>query len=288
MAEAPAHKFGQLIGNLLENLIENPLQDFCERQNLYLDKQGPRPKVRSGKKVSWHDKYDNKHDLDFVIEKDGDENTQGRPVAFIEAAWRRYTKHSKNKAQEIQGAVLPIAEKHQTDLPFLGVVLAGEFTDNSITQLTSMNFSVLHFSYESIVEAFAEVGIDASYDEQTPTADFKVMVQQVADLDEAEWEIVQGALFRDNADKIEAFFTELSETLERLVERVSITPLFGDGQTMTTIADAIAFVETHDQKAASRTFQKYEVSVKFSNGDVIEGRFAKKAKAVEFLTYVSS
>lgn len=106
MAQSPSHKFGQIVGNLLEDILTPVLQKFCHERGLYLDIKGPRPGVRKGRKVTWQDKYGNLHDLDFVIEKDGSPGKRGRPVAFIEAAWRRYTKHSRNKAQEIQGAIL--------------------------------------------------------------------------------------------------------------------------------------------------------------------------------------
>src|SRR6056297_3323456 len=151
MAESPSHKFGQIVGNLLEDIMRPVLQEFCDRRGLYLDIQGKRSGVRSGKKVTWLDKYGNTHDLDFVIEKGGSATSKGRPVAFIEAAWRRYTKHSRNKAQEIQGAVLPIADGYHWDKPFLGAVLAGVFTKGSLEQLDSVGFKVLYFPYESIV-----------------------------------------------------------------------------------------------------------------------------------------
>ena len=112
MAESPSHKFGQVIGNLLEEIIDSILTDFCDQRGLYLDRKGRRGKARKGSKVTWKDKYGNEHDLDFVIEKGGSPDEIGRPIAFIETAWRRYTKHSRNKVQEIQGAVLPVAECH--------------------------------------------------------------------------------------------------------------------------------------------------------------------------------
>ena len=138
MAESPSHKFGQLIGNLLEEVIEPFLADFVHSHNLYLDYQNnPRP-ARTGKKVTWKDSYGNTHDLDYVLEQNGTPDRVGTPVAFIEVAWRMYTKHSRNKAQEIQGAILPLAEKFQWSSPFLGAVLAGEFTDGSLNQLRSL------------------------------------------------------------------------------------------------------------------------------------------------------
>lgn len=91
MAESPAHRFGQLIGELLEDVVRPQLEEFCKGQGLYLDHQKRERPVRSGKKVSWTDQYGNTHDLDFVIERDGTDYQMGRPVAFIETAWRRYT-----------------------------------------------------------------------------------------------------------------------------------------------------------------------------------------------------
>jgi hypothetical protein len=55
--------------------------------------------------------------LDFVLEKDGSVVTRGTPIAFIETAWRRYAKHSRNKAQEIQGAIIPLLETHRNYAP---------------------------------------------------------------------------------------------------------------------------------------------------------------------------
>lgn len=156
---------------------------FCEDRQLYLDRHGIRANARRGKKVTWEDKYGNFHDLDFVIEKDGSEQIRGRPVAFIEAAWRRYTKHSRAKAQEIQGAVLPIAEKHEREAPFLGVVLAGEFTRPSLEQLRSLGFQIVHLPYEDIIKAFQAVGIDARFDEATPSQQFRHCVDLIEALD---------------------------------------------------------------------------------------------------------
>ena len=132
MAESPAHKFGQVVGGLIESVVRPQLEEFCEKQGLYLDHQKKDRPARKGKKVTWTDHFGNAHDLDFVIERDGTDEIVGRPVAFIEVAWRRYTKHSRNKAQEIQGAILPLSEKYKWNNPFLGTVLAGVFTAGSI------------------------------------------------------------------------------------------------------------------------------------------------------------
>lgn len=160
MAEAAGHKWGQFVGEYCGSAIEPLLREFADEHGLFLDKKGPRP-ARTGKKLRWVDSYGNGHDLDYVLERDGTPDKIGTPIAFIESAWRRYTKHSKNKAQEIQGAVLPIAEKHRFCAPLLGCILAGDYTANALNQLKSIGFKVLYLSYDSVVEAFATVGVDA-------------------------------------------------------------------------------------------------------------------------------
>jgi hypothetical protein len=175
LAESPAHRFGQIIGEVLEAAVIPLLAEFAARHNLYLDMQGERA-CRPGKKCTWLDLNKNAHDLDFVLERGGTRDKLGIPAAFIETAWRRYTKHSRNKAQEIQGAIAPLSETYKNARPFVGVVLGGVFTEGALTQLRSLGFSVLYFSYDSVIAAFRKFGIDASFDEGTLDAEFQKKV----------------------------------------------------------------------------------------------------------------
>jgi hypothetical protein len=151
MAQSPSHKFGQIIGDLLEAAVFHWLQTIASDFGLYLDYKHLRPAREERRTVSWKDSKGNQHDLDYVLEQVGSEQTIGRPKAFIETAWRRYTKHSRNKVQEIQGAIGPLAETYADCHPFLGVVLAGEFTSGSLNQLRSHGFQIVHYPYESVV-----------------------------------------------------------------------------------------------------------------------------------------
>jgi len=164
---SPAHKFGQLIGIFIEEAFYPKLQNFAKRKGLYLDRIGKR-NARSGAKVTWKDNKGNSHDLDFVLEKDGTEEAKGNPVAFIEIAWRRYKKHSKNKAQEIQGAINPLVDTYSIYSPFKGAIISGVFTKNALEQLRTQGFSVIHFNYEQMISAFKEVNIDIYYEENAP------------------------------------------------------------------------------------------------------------------------
>src|SRR5580658_1522206 len=165
MAQSLAHRWGQIIGEGFEMFVRDLLSEVARRHALYLDYKRPRA-TRSGQdKVTWQDGYGNKHDLDYVFERGGSEDTLGVPIAFIESAWRRYTKHSKNKVQEIEASVVPIVLTFSRHQPFCGAVLAGEFTRNALLQLVSKGFDVLHIPYVSMLAAFKELGIEAGSDD---------------------------------------------------------------------------------------------------------------------------
>jgi hypothetical protein len=288
MAQSPSHRFGQVVGNLLEEILLPELLRFCEEHGLYLDRHGSRAKVRPGRKVKWEDRHGNFHDLDFVIEKGGSDRMRGRPIAFIEAAWRRYTKHSRNKAQEIQGAVLPIAEKHEWESPLLGAVLAGDFTAASLQQLRSLGFQLVHLPYATIMAAFDTVGINARFDEDTPDQDFRRCVENIEHLSEAERTQIKQAILKSDEPAFEALFTRLRRRLDRLVEQITITPLFGEHFAFASPDEAVAFLRGFDRSAAAGGFQKHEVTVRFSNGDEVRGSFGDEENAVRFLGYVTA
>ncbi len=276
MANSPSHRFGQIIGDLLEEIMTPQLQSFCDKRNLYLDKKGIRGKARGGKKVAWVDKYENIHDLDFVIEKNGTVDKRGRPLAFIEAAWRRYTKHSRNKAQEIQGAVLPIAEKYNWDKPFLGVILAGVFTSGSLTQMKTSGFEVALFPYDSIVSAFHSVGINANFDEKTPDSIFTHTINQIEKLTTKKRSKLKDHLVNSNQVLLDKFFAELQSTLDRQIEQVILIPLHGQQNEFGTIAEAITFVSKYQEDVLrDGVFRKYEIIVRYSNSDKEYGLIAR-------------
>jgi len=268
MAKSPAHRFGQIIGDLLEEIMQPELQAFCDGCGFYLDKKGPRSGVRSGKKVTWEDRYGNSHDLDFVIEKGGSDQQRGKPVAFIETAWRRYTKHSRNKAQEIQGALLPIAEQHAWDRPFLGAVLAGVFTEPSIAQMRSSGFEVILFPYESILFAFASVGIEAAFDEATPDPEFTRIIEQIGRLSGHQWASLKSRLIEGNRGRLDDFLRILQRKLDRQVDCILVTPLHGTRSEFPSIGEAVDFVTGYDEGTGhGGAFREYEISLRFSNGE---------------------
>ncbi|HUT46966.1 MAG TPA: hypothetical protein VMX36_11820 [Sedimentisphaerales bacterium] len=287
MAESPSHKFGQIIGNLLEAVVGPILSQFAEEKHLYLDYQKNTRKARNGKKVTWEDAHGNVHDLDYVLEKDGTDTTRGTPVAFIEVAWRRYTKHSRNKAQEIQGAILPLAEKFRWSNPFLGAVLSGIFTKGSLEQLRSLGFRVLYFPYDTLVAAFAAEGIDIAFDESTPDAVFRKCVKKIDSASRQRMERIKQHLVAANQEQLDEFMAALSSRLDRVIEKVVLVPLYGKLNEFATIDDAIKFLDQYRISESSGDFRKYEVIIRFSNGDRVEGSFGGKVRVREFLQFVA-
>jgi hypothetical protein len=289
MAKSPAHKFGQEIGLLLEEIIKPLLHNFSAKRNYYLDSKGPRGKARTGKKVSWLDKYGNSHDLDFVIEKGGSPATRGRPLAFIESAWRRYTKHARNKAQEIQGAILPIVEKHPWDAPFLGVIIGGVFTEGAISQMQSSGFTVLYISRETIIAAFQHAGIAIDFDESTPDRDFKRCLRALNALTQAQRGTLKDKLVQLNSAKIESFMATLDAALKRYVESILITPLFGAPREFQATDAALVFLNdaSNFQPEIGHPLHGIDIRIRFSNGDKIECTFQQIDEVRNFLNYVT-
>ena len=83
---------------------------------------------------------------------------------------------------------------------------------------------------------------------------------------------------------------KLSLALARIVERITITPLYGTSLDFEQVDQAIAFltnpiistVKTKDQPT------KIEVGVRFSDGTRNDGSFLDAVKALEFIRYATS
>lgn len=284
MAESPTHKWGQIIGQeFLEVAMDPLLRETATRHGLFMDMKGARP-ARTGKKITWEDLYGNTHDLDFVFERGGSPDQVGDPVAFIETAWRRYTKHSRNKAQEIQGAVLPLVTTHQRHAPFIGVVLAGEWTEGAITQLKSLGFRVLYFSYGAIVAAFRTVGIDADFGEDTANAECKRKIARWDALKAADRAKLAENLLTANAADVKTFMDSLEKAITRQIEVIRVLPLHGIAVEAVTVEGAIESIEGYDESTpAAKPIARYEIQIRYNNADAINAVYSSKEDAIAFL-----
>jgi len=283
MAQSPTHKFGQIVGDLLQESVKPVLAAVAKREGVYLDFAHERPARNGRKTVRWVDAMGNSHDLDYVMEEGGSETQIGKPRAFIETAWRRYTKHSRNKAQEIKGAVLALARAYQDCHPFIGAILGGVFTGGSLEELKSNGFEVIYFPYETVLEAFAVVSIDADFGESTPDREVQRKVDAYERLTEDQQAAIRKQLRQLERQQLHAFVQELRGVLGRTIERVYVTTLHGRTKELTSPQAAITFLQDYQEAETALPFVKYEIGVRYTNGDEVTATFQRKTMAVRFL-----
>ena len=286
MARSKSHQLGEFIGAFFEDLMKKPIREFADKNGLYFDTFGPR-KARRGKKLTWTDVHGSKHDLDFVIEKGGTEEHVGEPVAFIELAWRSYTRHSKNKAQEISGAVNPICEKYELSKPFKGAILSGQFTENSLNQLKNDSFHVLYMPFDKLVQAFSIHGLDVYFDEESKEADVKKKHAAVVKrsnkllLEKIREEILQSC-----ETEIKQFVSELSLSYNRKIKTICILPLHGTRTEVIDVEKAIDFINDYENIPEDSQLEYIEVIVSYNNGTRIQCQFRDKVEAIDFLNKI--
>lgn len=284
---SPGHKLGQMIGNFFESVLGAQLERTARELGLYLDRKGPRSGVRgTHHKVTWRDNQGNGHDLDYVLERGGSAERQGRPVAFIELAWRRYTKHSRNKTGEIEGALLHLRDSHRSCL-FLGAILAGEYTEGGIRQLSSHGIHVLHIEYEQVIAAFRTRGVDLDYPENASPTVKQRLIRQMGRLSKADQAQVAAAFEATIRDALDGFLGSLRASVSRQVDSVVVIGAYGSPQTVRTIADAVRVIQGFEplpQPSSSLQFLRFEIIVRYRDGTEIDARaLPTREAALQFL-----
>jgi hypothetical protein len=92
------------------------------------------------------------------MEMDGTEDMLGIPVAFFECFWRRGSRHSKDKARDDSGKLLPMRNVHPT-ARFLGIVAGGDFTTPAKQLIQSRDIDLFYVPKAKIVSAFKSHGL---------------------------------------------------------------------------------------------------------------------------------
>ncbi|MDZ4443495.1 hypothetical protein ORM30_24030 [Bacillus cereus] len=283
MGKATAHKFGQMIGGLLEETMLKYLNPIAQKHNLYLDYKHQRSARGKKKEVIWNDINDNKHKLDIVFEKNGSDTEVGQPLAFIEMAWRRYTKHSKNKAQEIQGAIIPLIAKYNKYSPFYGAVIAGEFTQPSIKQMESVGFRIVYFEFKTIIDAFKTADIDVYWGEDTEDSLVLAKIEQYNKLNSTQKDGIIDKLIELNKEQLEEFVRKIDEAVLRKIEYIRVFSLHGNCEELPSVKEAYDYILSYDEENTTAPLVKYEILIRYNNGDRIEAQFQEKTSALAFL-----
>ena len=288
MAASPSHQLGECIGDFFESAIIHYLSPIVSKKGYYLDYRHPRPARGNKREVIGIDHNGNKHKLDIVVEENGSETRFGTPKAFIEMAWRRYVKHSKNKVQEIAGAILPLVETHANHMPFYAAVLAGEFTENSLVQLRSQGFFVLYFNYAELCRLFDTVGVSIRWEENTSDAELQRIAEDFQSLTDQNKAKLFQTFYTMYGTQLAGLAHALMDSLETTIAEVLLVPIHGSPHIVPSISDAIQYITNYNESSKELIpILRYEVTVRYSNGDEYTMKCADKSKAIQFLRQYS-
>jgi hypothetical protein len=223
--------------------------------------------------------------MDYVLEAGGSESVQGKPVAFIELAWRRYTKHSRNKSGEIEGSLLPLKNTYRS-CRFAGAIIAGEYSSGGLQQLQSHGIVVLHLPFNKIAAAFRTKGIDIEYPERASVGVKRKLISELEGLGDGNLNEIRQELRKAIEPNLKTFFDALESAVSREVDSVRILSLFGEELTCGSIKDSIELLNEYEPSPGDHLRHiRLEIQIRFKNGSEVKGTFMTRDEALEFLGF---
>ncbi len=119
-----------------------------------------------GEKIIWQDVDGNNVDFDFVLELDGTTNKRGIPIAFFETFWRRGSRHSKDKARDDSGKLMPMKDTFPT-ARVLGIISAGDFTNPAKELVKSRGIDLFYVEKNKIISAWQKHDLVIDYHDKS-------------------------------------------------------------------------------------------------------------------------
>ena len=173
------HKLGQIIGDWFEEYVALPiLYSVANDLNLFLDSRFIRRTCR-GEKITWADQDGNIVDYDFVMELAGSDTKKGIPIGFFETFWRRGSRHSKDKARDDSGKLVPMRQTYPTSR-FLGILSAGDFTRPAQELVTSRSIDLFYIPKNLIISSWEKNGLTIDYPDDLPEEKKSALVASVS------------------------------------------------------------------------------------------------------------
>ena len=265
------HKLGQLIGDWYEEYFILPLLQRVGRNlNLFVDSRFVNRKVRVGK-ILWDDLDGNSVDYDYVLELGGSNVKLGIPVAFIECFWRRGARHSKDKARDDSGKLMPMRETYPT-ARFLGIVSAGNFTKPARELVRSRKIDLFYVPKEKIVNAFDSCGLKMDYPDKLPEDEKADIVEKFDKnfkaskkkaVQEALIELVGQATIESYVDRVRATLSALPQEIRFILRHDSMPIAFE------SVAAATDFLKLPNFNMTS-PIESYLYQVTYSDGSEFE------------------
>jgi hypothetical protein len=242
----------------------------ADKLHLFLDHRFQTRKAR-GDKILWKDEEENTVDYDFVMELAGSDETLGIPVAFFECFWRRGSRHSKDKARDDSGKLMPMMLVHPT-ARFLGIITAGDFTQPARQLVLSRGIDLFYVPKDKIIAAFSALGMDMDYpdkaseDEKTALAqNFEKRFTKRAKTQTADklLNLLGKAAVNTYLDRVRAALGATPQEIRFLARQDSLPRVFE------TLADATRFLEKPDFNF-NNPAESYVYQITYSNGSEFE------------------
>jgi hypothetical protein len=269
------HKLGQLVGDWFEEYIAlKQLEQVASSLGLYLDHRF-RNRACRGDKIIWMDRDGNAVDYDFVLELSGTDEKKGIPIAFFETFWRRGARHSKDKARDDSGKLMPMRATYPTTR-LLGILSAGDFTKPAQELVKTRNIDLFYIPKEQICHAWRSNGIEIDYSDDT-NEELKQQITQKANLLLQQPGTKQSIAAQLIHDMGEAVFTSYKQ---RIIASVSAIPIFyritntyrGASVTFTKYTEAATYMAKHSIQQENYTEMKHQISYEaiYSDGEIFE------------------
>jgi hypothetical protein len=226
------HKLGQAIGDWFEEYFVLPLlSQTANELSLFTDNRFVKRTARN-EIIQWEDDEGNTVDYDFVFELNGSKDKLGIPVAFIECFWRRGSRHSKDKARDDSGKLLPMRSTYPS-ARFLGIVAAGDFTEPARELIRSRDIDFFYVPKEKVVSSFKKQGLEIDYpDKLAESAKAKIAERFAADFSHEKGVAVASELIKSigkasvssYVDRVKARLSALPQEI-RLILRQESSPI---------------------------------------------------------------
>lgn len=265
------HKLGQLIGDWFEEHFVFPLlQDLSKTLGLFLDSRFLQRDAR-GDKIQWEDIEGNNVDYDFVLEIDGTNLQIGIPVAFIESFWRRGSRHSKDKARDDSGKLLPMLEIYPS-ARFLGIISAGDFTNPARELVKSRGIELFYVPKDKLIRAFSDNGLIIDYPDSSPESEKALIVKKFEHEFTQEKKLkvchalkalIGTATINSFTQRVQAKLSALPQEI-RFILRQDSHPIVFD-----SVSDATMFLKTPQFKMENPC-ESYVYQITFSDGSEFE------------------
>lgn len=280
------HKLGQQVGDWFEEHIALKLLDqIATHLDLYLDHRF-RSRTCRGDKIIWMDQDGNAVDYDFVLELYGTDEKKGIPIAFFETFWRRGTRHSKDKARDDSGKLIPMRASYPTTR-LLGILSAGDFTKPAQELVKTRNIDLFYIPKEQICQAWRKHNIEIDYPDNA-NEQLKQQMAQKANLLLQQTGIKQSIAAQLIKDLGEAVFTSYTR---RIIASISAIPISyrvtniyrSASVSFTQYTEVTNYMTTHAIQQENYAAMKHQISYEaiYSDGEIFERDQLSKQEALE-------